>query len=201
MANARPRSGLPRTLEEFEAWHARQPERWEFIHGVPKLMAPASLRHTVLKTELGRILGNRLAGKPCRVFVDGAEVRSNNLSAIPDLLIACGRIDLTTSVVRDPVVIAEILSPSTEDNDLIHKWQSYCLIPSLQHFLTIAQDRRFVMVHTRTGPSAFEERAYEAGSIVLGGLGAELSVEEIYEGIDVPDGAQAAAPKASGVDR
>jgi Uma2 family endonuclease len=201
MANARPRSGLPRTLEEFEAWHARQPERWEFIHGVPKLMAPASNAHSLVKGNLFAALRTRLQGGPCRVLVDGPQVKARDLSTIPDIVVVCGRIDLRSGTVDEPVLIAEILSPSTEDNDLIHKWQSYCLIPSLQHFLTIAQDRRFVMVHTRTGPSAFEERAYEAGSIVLGGLGAELSVEEIYEGIDVPDGAQAAAPKASGVDR
>ena len=43
---AEPRADWPRTLEAFRVWHERQPEAWEFIYGVPKLMAPGSKAHT-----------------------------------------------------------------------------------------------------------------------------------------------------------
>jgi hypothetical protein len=56
---------LPRTLEEFRIWHERQPEVWEFIDGVPTLMAPGSMAHTVLKSRMGGLLAAALAGAGC----------------------------------------------------------------------------------------------------------------------------------------
>ena len=53
MAEAARREDWPRTIEEFEAWHARQPERWEFIDGQPRLMAPASMKHSIIKSNVG----------------------------------------------------------------------------------------------------------------------------------------------------
>jgi hypothetical protein len=38
-----PQPDWPKTLDEFRAWHERQPDVWEFIDGVPKLMAPGSM--------------------------------------------------------------------------------------------------------------------------------------------------------------
>ena len=51
MARAAPQEDWPRTVAEFEAWHARQPERWEFIDGWPRLMAPASMTHSIIKSN------------------------------------------------------------------------------------------------------------------------------------------------------
>jgi hypothetical protein len=57
MAKRKPESDLPRTMAEFDAWHALRPERWEFIAGRPVMMAPASKRPTVVKTNIARHLG------------------------------------------------------------------------------------------------------------------------------------------------
>jgi hypothetical protein len=46
-----PHPDWPKTLEEFRAWHERQPEVWEFIHGTPKLMAPGSKAHTLIESN------------------------------------------------------------------------------------------------------------------------------------------------------
>jgi Putative restriction endonuclease len=51
VVRAAPSEEWPRTVAEFEAWHARRPERWEFIDGRPRLMAPGSLNHTIIKTN------------------------------------------------------------------------------------------------------------------------------------------------------
>jgi Uma2 family endonuclease len=183
MAKRRAESDLPRTVKEFDRWHARQPERWEFIGGVPVMMAPGSLPHTIIKGNVFRHIANRLAGKPCRAFVDGAEVKGHKLSAIPDVVVACGRIDPTSSTVAEPVVIVEVLSPSSERDDAGRKWQGYCLIPSLQHYLVVAQESRLVTVHTRTGASSFDERIHQDGIIELSAIGVSLTLDEIYEDV------------------
>ena len=63
VARAAPTEDWPRTVAEFEAWHARQPERWEFIDGFPRLMAPGSLNHTIIKTNAGFALRQALQGR------------------------------------------------------------------------------------------------------------------------------------------
>ena len=187
MARRKPESDLPRTVPEFEAWNAAQPERWEFIAGQPVMMAPASLSHTIIKGNAFVALREKLKGTPCRAFIDGAEVKGHRLSAIPDVVVACGPIDQASSLIEEPMLIVEVLSPSTERDDTYRKWQSYCLFQTLQHYLVIAQDSRFAMLHTRTGPASFEERVHRDGLIELSALGVTLTLDEIYEDVTFPE--------------
>ncbi|MFO1037468.1 MAG: Uma2 family endonuclease [Geminicoccaceae bacterium] len=181
MARARPASDLPRTLAEFDAWHARQPERWEFLHGSAVMMAPASNAHSLIKTNLGRLLGNALRGTACRAFVDGPQVRTADVSAIPDVVVACGEIDMRQGIVDEPKLIVEVSSRSTERDDTGVKWRAYCLMPSLQHYLVVDQERRLVQLHTRVEPYSWREEVVQDGGIEV--LGVTLPLAEIYEGV------------------
>lgn len=181
---ARAESGLPRTVEEFDRWNAEQPERWEFIGGVPVMMAPASLPHTIIKGNVFRALANKLEGRRCRAYVDGAEVKGHKLVAIPDVVVECRPANLRSPTLAEPVVLVEVLSSSSVREDTERKWQSYCLMPSVQHYLVVSQERRQVMLHTRTGPSAFAETIHREGQIELAAIGVTLTLDEIYDGID-----------------
>jgi Uma2 family endonuclease len=192
MAKAKPRSELPRTVEEFDRWHAAQPERWEFIAGAPVMMAPGSLAHTIIKGNIYGTLRDKLRGKGCSAFVDGAEVKGPKLSAIPDVVVQCGPPDLTTPVIAGPVLIVEVMSPSSERDDTYRKWQGYCLIPSLRHYMVVAQEERFVALHSRTGPFTWTEQVHVEGAVELPALGVTLSLDEIYEGIDLAPESEAA---------
>jgi Uma2 family endonuclease len=189
MAKRKPESDLPRTMAEFDAWHALRPERWEFIAGRPVMMAPASKRPTVVKTNIARHLGNKLAGKPCRTYAEGVEIKTGVLSAIPDVVVECGTIDFATPAVAEPVLIVEVLSPYTEGDDIGRKRQGHCLIQALQHYLVVAQEGRFVTLHTRTGPASFDETVYQTGVIDLPALGISISLDEIYEDVTFADSA------------
>ena len=81
MARAAPEDDWPRTVAEFEAWHARQPERWEFVDGPPRLMAPASMTHSVIKRNILRALDRALADSGCEVLV--ADRRSSPTRSPP----------------------------------------------------------------------------------------------------------------------
>jgi Uma2 family endonuclease len=189
VAKAKPASDLPRTVEEFDRWHAEQPERWEFILGTLVMMAQGSRRHTVIKTNVARHLGNKLAGTGCRVYVDGAEVkeRSLRLSAVPDVVVECRPPDFSTPEIKEPSVLVEVLSPSSERDDTGRKWQGYCLIPSVRHYLIVDQEKPFITVHTRTGPSSFAEEVIREGTVELTALGVTLTLGEIYEDVVFPE--------------
>ena len=96
MAEAARREDWPQSVAEFEAWHARQPERWEFIAGRPRLMAPASLNHALIKRNVFRALDRALAGRGCEVLVDGPQILTDEISAIPDLIVTCAPLDHAT---------------------------------------------------------------------------------------------------------
>jgi Uma2 family endonuclease len=151
MATAAPQEDWPRSIAEFQAWHARQPERWEFIEGWPRLMAPASMTHSIIKRNVFRALDHALGVGPCEVLVDGPQILTDEISAIPDVVVTCAALELTTPVVAEPAIIVEVMSPASEADDTGRKWLCYQKIPSLKHYLVLAQDRCLVQVHSRAG--------------------------------------------------
>jgi hypothetical protein len=116
----------------FEAWHAGQPDRWEFIGGQPRLMAPASMQHTIIKNNAGFAFRQALADQECTALVDGAQILTDDISAIPDVVVTCAPIDLETPAIAEPVIIIEVMSPSSVDDDTGRKWLSYRKIASLK---------------------------------------------------------------------
>jgi Uma2 family endonuclease len=184
MAEAARREDWPRTVEEFEAWHARQPERWEFIDGQPRLMAPASMKHSIIKNNVGFALRQALAGTPCTGLIDGPQIVTDEISAIPDVVVTCSAIDLSTPVIAEPVIIVEVMSPSSEADDSGRKWFSYRKVASLKHYLVLSQDRREVAVHSRAG-DLWRTRFVSAGAIELDDPPAVLEIEALYAATDI----------------
>ena len=183
MANARARSELPRDLDAFVRWHERQAETFEFLGGAPVMMAPASRAHTMLKGNVFAALRQALEGTRCTAYGDGIEIRAHGISAIPDLVVSCEPPDLSSPVETAPVLIVEIVSPTTALRDRVQKWEAYRRIPSLGHYMLVEQDRRLVELHTRKGDIVFEERFIEAGPVPLDAVGITLDVATIYAGV------------------
>jgi len=174
----------PRSVAAFEEWDALQPERWEFVAGRPRQMAPASMRHSVIKRNVFRALDRALAGSGCEALVDGPQILTEDISAIPDVVVTCAPLDLTTPVIAAPAIIVEVMSPSTEGDDHGLKWLSYRKIASLGHYLVIAQHQRLIHLHSRAG-DIWRERFVSAGSITLDDPPVTLELEAVYAATDV----------------
>ena len=184
MAEAARREDWPQSVAEFEAWHARQPERWEFIAGRPRLMAPASLNHALIKRNVFRALDRALAGRGCEVLVDGPQILTDEISAIPDLIVTCAPLDHATPVIAEPAIIVEVMSPSSEADDTGRKWLSYRKLPSLRHYLVVSQTERLVHVHSRAG-DLWRERFVSGGAVDLDDPPAVLDIETLYASTDI----------------
>jgi Uma2 family endonuclease len=154
--------GLPREAGRFELWDGevivkRGPSGFENAERA---------QHWGLKGALYRALHDAVvrAGLPCFAVPDGASVRlADNRLVEPDALVYCGpKVPRTFLVVSNPVIVAEILSPSTRTFDLGDKQQGYFSLPSLQYYLVIDPERRRPL-HLRRGPGDVVEPHIVAG--------------------------------------
>jgi Uma2 family endonuclease len=101
-----------------------------------------------------------------RAHVDGPQILTGEISAIPDVVVSCGPIDHSTPVIAEPALIAEVMSPSSEGDDTTRKWFAYRKIPSLRHYLVLSQEQREVQVHSRAG-DLWHERFVAEGALEL----------------------------------
>jgi Uma2 family endonuclease len=120
----------------------------------------------------------------CTALIDGPQVLTGEISAIPDVVVTCRPIDPTMPVIPEPVIIVELMSPSSEADHAGRKWFSYRRIPSLKHYLVLSQDERAVQLHSRAG-DLWRECFVSAGAIELGAPPVRLEVEALYAGTDI----------------
>jgi Uma2 family endonuclease len=180
MRGAAPR---PWTVEEFLAWERAQEERYEYIDGVIRMMTGGTLDHALIKGNLHAALHRALRRSPCMVFVDGPKVAAADTVMYPDVAVTCApELRHKEDVLRDPVLVAEVLSKSTEGQDRGGKWRAYREIPSLNRYLLIAQGEMMVEVFTRRPDGwAYTVCAGRDATLELPEFGLDLPLAELYE--------------------
>ena len=171
----------PWTVEDFLAWERRQPERYEFVGGVIRMMVGDSNAHTIIKGNVFAALRARLQGQPCRALGEGPKVVTATATMYPDAIVVCGPIGLAEDQVRAPAVVVEVLSRSTEDHDRGAKWVAYRDLDSLQHYVLIAQDERRIEVYSREAKRWSLQVLTPPEVVTLPGIRTELTFDEIYE--------------------
>lgn len=106
---------LPRpwTVDDFLACKRRQPERYDFVDGMIRMMVGGSNAHTIIKGNVFAALRDRLRNRPCRALPEGSKVVTATATMYPDAVVVSGPIDLAEDHVRDPAAVVEVLSRST----------------------------------------------------------------------------------------
>jgi Uma2 family endonuclease len=87
-------------------------------------------------------------------------------------------------VIAEPVIIIEVMSPSSVDDDTGRKWLSYRKIASLKHYIVLAQDQRLVHVHSRAG-DLWRERFIGTGSLSLEDPPLCVDLDTLYAGAEL----------------
>lgn len=176
------------TVDEFIAWEECQDERYEFVGGVLTMMAGGTENHDLISMNIGRVLGNRLAGSPCRVHGSNLKVRSPAGAAMyPDVFVRCGPGQGSRTVIDDAVLVVEVLSPGTKQADLTRKRWAYQAILTMQAILFVAADEARVELAVREPDGSWRSRNYTdlAMSVPLAALDIELPMAEIYAGAEL----------------
>ena len=144
------------TADEFIAWALEQATgRFELDNGAVVAMAPERIDHTRAKRNATIALHNAIGarGCPCEVLPDGASVRINERTVYePDALVRCGPLSPGGEMeVSDPVIVVEVVSPSSRGIDTGSKLAAYFSLPSVLHYLIVDTDKRLVIHHHRDG--------------------------------------------------
>src|SRR5438128_5123958 len=169
------------SLEEFLAWEREQPERHEYAGEVITMMTGGSLDHSTIASNLWTALRDRLRGSACRAFRGDTKVIANNSIRYPDLSVTCTLVRGNDDVVLEPVLVIEVVSPSTEREDRGRKKFDYFATPAIQQYAIVEQDERRVDLYTRAGDRWTDEVVEGDAVLKLSSIGVELSLDAIYE--------------------
>jgi Uma2 family endonuclease len=178
------------TLEEFLRWDDGTDTRYELIDGFPVAMAPPAEAHRILALRLGSRIDAALASRrPCNAQIEPGVVRPDRADSyyVPDIAVTCEPNVPGRQVMVDPILIIEILSPSTERSDRRVKLPVYQAIESVREILLIDADSHHAELYRR-GNSHWGIELVRGAQATLHLMSVELriSMSELYEGIAIP---------------
>jgi Uma2 family endonuclease len=180
------------TLEEYFALELASEERYEYFNGEVFCMSGVSPNHAQIESNLITSLNNELRARGCRVFP--ANIRIKVPAAppyrYPDLAVVCekpsyekiGGIEALTN----PVLLVEVLSPSTEAYDRGDKFTYYKSIPSFREYLLVAQHRPHITHYIKQtdGKWDYEESNDLTSNLDLLSVDCALALSEVYVGVE-----------------
>jgi len=169
------------SVDEFLAWECAQAERHEFVDGVIRMMTGASAGHVTIATNLLVSLREALRGTRCRPFGSDMKVIANGNIRYPDISIACRPVDDRAVHLPEPVIVIEIISPSTAREDRGRKKIDYFATPSIRQYAIVEQDERLVDLYTRTDAGWIDDVVVDDGILTLSAIGVAMPLDAIYE--------------------
>lgn len=172
------------SVDEFLVWAEGRPGRFELVDGDVVAMSPQRTRHLEAKGHAYFALREavREAALPCRALPDGATIRIDASTAYePDALVYCGPALPGDAIeVPEPVIVVEVLSPSTAHRDISGKLAGYFRVPSVQHYLILDPDRRLVVHHARGEGELIATRIVAEGPVYLSPPGLRIEVASLF---------------------
>jgi Uma2 family endonuclease len=172
------------TLEAFLAFDDGTDTCYELFDGEIVAMAPPARAHGALVTRLARLIGNGLK-PPCEIIAEAGIVVPDRTDSYyqAGLAVTCSPSRPSDPIIPDPVLIVEVLSPSTTKADRDRKVPDYRTMPSLQDILVVSSTQPRVE-HLRREDDGFKVRDFRAtGTIRLEALGVEIDVEALFAGL------------------
>ena len=153
-------------------------------------MVGADISHNLIGLNFAAFFRQALRGRLCKVVMEGMQlaVQEGRHYTYPDVMITCDPDDQRAKrILHAPVLLIEILSPSTAEYDRGRKFNQYKQLPSLQHYLLVSQTSWLVEWYRREPNNiwSFTVLVEAEDALVIPDLNINLTVVEIYEGTNV----------------
>ena len=174
------------TVRDYLAWAEAQDEgpRTELINGQVVAMSPERVAHNRVKGAVFIALRRALddAGVAGEVLTDGVTVPIDDHTAYePDAMVYCGApLSGSEMTVGDPLIVVEVISPSSRHTDTSAKLVGYFKLPSVRHYLVIDPEGRTVTHHERKSGGPVSARVLNAGPVALDPPGISIEVRSLF---------------------
>ncbi|MBI4673196.1 MAG: Uma2 family endonuclease [Chloroflexi bacterium] len=179
------------TPEEYLAREAQAEYKSEYYDGEIRMMAGGSEDHSIIAGNVITELNLRLGSKPCRVYTSDMRlwIKRRGTYTYPDAMVICGKTEFQTGrtdVVTNPIVIVEVLSPSTREHDRIEKFALYKQIESLREYVMVDSERTVVFILRREPDSKWtiEILMHPTDVLALESLEIEIPLEKLYAKVE-----------------
>lgn len=183
----------PVTIEAFDAFVETKGDEarlYELVDGVIVMMSNPTEAHEQIAGNIGAPLKLAMDKRNCRTYQGGMRIQlSEKTSGIdkakPDVMVRCGGAASSRSFITDPLVVVEVLSPSTIDVDRGAKLDFYKIVPTMTHIVLVYQDQMRVEHYRRT-PIGFELEVLKKPEDCLefDSLGFEIDLASVYFGVE-----------------
>ncbi|MCC8999552.1 MAG: Uma2 family endonuclease [Candidatus Contendobacter sp.] len=186
---SQPASRLIFSFDDYLAWEQQQAQRHEFVRGEVFAMAGGTDLHNEVSLNLALLLRQHLRGSPCRVYMADVKVRveTADCSFYPDVLVTCAENDRADRYVkRSPLLVVEVLSPTTAAFDLGEKFSAYRQLDSLQEYVLVDPKRVRVQIYRRLDGQWIVDSAGPGERLRLESIDLECPVETVYEDLSEP---------------
>ena len=175
------------SADEYLAWESEQSTKFELIDNYIVAMSGASEAHNIVTVNISTLLNLRFRKKPCKVYAANmrVQVKRQATYTYPDVVVVCGqprfRADAKPATLQNPMLIFEVLSPSTEDIDRGRKFSQYLQLPSLEGYFLVSQDVPRVESYTRQADGwLYQDHAGLDAKLRIDAIDISLSLEDIY---------------------
>ena len=176
--------------------------RHEYINGELIAMSGASRAHNLITINISAALHARLRGSRCETYANDMRVSTPATTSYfyPDVVVVCEEPrfeDDVFDILLNPIILVEVLSPSTAVYDRREKFAHYRQLPSLQEYVLVAQDKVLVEHYRRQDKQAtapvtgkdwiFTDFQKLEEILLLTSIQCQLPLQEIYERVVFPD--------------
>lgn len=168
------------TALEFLDWDDGTDTRHMLIDGVVVAMAPPSQRHSTIQANVVTAIKARIT-RPCRALSQAGLVLTASVSVQADAAMTCEPVD-SGRLITQPVLLVEVLSPTTRRDDLGIKVPGYQELPSVREIWAVDDERRSAQTWRRLPDAQWlQSLPIRAGSLRTDALDAEIPLDELYE--------------------
>jgi Uma2 family endonuclease len=172
------------TREEFLAWEEGQEPGWEFDGFAPTAMTGGTAGHSAIQRNIIAALAPRLRGKLCKTYTAELKIRVAGSIRYPDAFVVCSPVPRNSTVVIDPVVVFEVLSPGAASIDHFVKNQEYRDTPSIQRYVILEQDFVGATVFARAGDDWLGHVLGADAVLEMPEVSIDMPLAELYKGVE-----------------
>ncbi|MES2734378.1 MAG: Uma2 family endonuclease [Bacteroidota bacterium] len=176
--------------EEYLELEAKAAYKNEYLQGEIVAMSGGSINHSTIGVNTVAALHRLLRGSTCRVLNSDTklEIALFNSFVYPDAMVICGEIQLAENrndIAKNPVLIVEVLSPSTESLDRGKKFRYYQSLSTLQEYVLISSTLPYVESYYRQSENSwhFTVTKEMTATLTIQSLGLQIDLTDLYENI------------------